>query len=139
MRFRLALLFGLAAALILGRETAAWHIGPGRATDGDTLNIGGQGFRLKGVAAPERNTSQGEAARDFVARHFAGRLIACHETGQLTLSRYEAFCYTLGGQDIGAAVIRAGLACAASKPKWRVARYQGLAPQARPQDCGNGA
>jgi endonuclease YncB( thermonuclease family) len=138
MRFRLALVLGLAAALLLGRQTAAWHIGRGRATDGDTLSIGGAGFRLKGVAAPERKTPQGEEARAFVTSHFGGQLIACHETGQLSFSRYEAFCYTLTGQDIGAAVIRAGFACASSKPKWRVARYEALEQPSRPQDCGYG-
>ena len=139
MRYPLALLLGLIAALLLGRETAAWHVGPGSATDGDTVKIGKRGFRLKGVAAPERRTVSGDAARDFVQAHFAGHWIACRETGQLTFSRYEAFCYTLTGEDIGAAVIRAGLACASANPKWRVAAYGALERPDNPRNCGYGA
>jgi endonuclease YncB( thermonuclease family) len=132
-------LLGLILALCLGRESTHWHIGPARISDGDTLKIGKDGFRLKGVAAPERETEPGAAARDFVAAQFEGRWIACHETGRLSFSRYEAFCYTLSGEDIGASVIRAGLACASSKHKYRVAGYETLERPNRPKDCGNGA
>jgi endonuclease YncB( thermonuclease family) len=138
MRSGLTILLALAAALLVGRETAAWHIGRGSATDGDTVKIGETRFRLKGVAAPEAKTQQGREARDFVRSHFAG-WIACRETGQLTFSRYEAFCYTLAGRDIGAAVIAAGLACATSNPKWRVERYEALARSGHPRECGYGA
>jgi len=133
------LLLGMILALCMGRESAYWHVGPAQITDGDTLKIGRQGFRLKGVAAPERATLPGLAARDFAVAQFGGRWIACHETGRLSLSRYEAFCYTLAGEDIGAAVIRAGHACASSKAKYRVFGYEALERADRPKDCGNGA
>jgi endonuclease YncB( thermonuclease family) len=132
-------LLGMMLALSMGRESARWHVGPAQISDGDTLRIGKQGFRLKGVAAPERATEPGAAARNFVTAQFGGQWIACHETGQLSLSRYEAFCYTLTGEDIGAAVIRAGLACASAKAKYRVAGYDALERPDRPKDCGNGA
>jgi len=137
MRFRLAILSGFLLALLLGRETAAWHVGRGSATDGDTVKIGEARFRLKGVAAPEgRSGPAADFARKTIA---ASGWIACRETGGLTFSRYEAFCYTASGVDIGAAIIRAGLACAASNPKWRVTGYGALEPKEHPRDCGYGA
>jgi endonuclease YncB( thermonuclease family) len=138
MRVLVALLLGLTAMLLVGRESAAWHVGPSIVTDGDTLKIGKLRFRLKGVAAPERDTPAGARAREFVLSHFGGQWIACHETGELSLNRYEAFCYTLTGNDIGAAIIRAGLACAASKARWRVPDYVLLQRPDHPMDCGYG-
>ena len=140
MRFSLApVLAGFLIAVLTGRESADWHIGTARITDGDTLRIGRDRFRLKGIAAPERETAEGARARNFALAHYEGHWIACHETGELTFSRYEAFCYTLTGQDIGAALIRAGLACASSQRKYHVAPYDSLVPPTHPTDCGHGA
>ena len=57
MRLRFASLLCILLALLIGRESAAWHVGPARVTDGDTVNIGAEHFRLKGVRAPEKDTA----------------------------------------------------------------------------------
>ena len=140
MRLRLAFLLSVLLALLIGRESAAWHVGPARVTDGDTVNIGADHFRLKGVRAPESRTNAGQSATQFLRDHVIGtRWVACRTTGHLTFSRYEAFCFALPGTDIGAAVIRAGQACAATQARYRVADYVVLAASGpnRPPDCGN--
>jgi endonuclease YncB( thermonuclease family) len=88
--------------------------------DGDTLNLGGQRIRLYGVDAPESEQScerggvawrcgadAAAALRNFVA----GRQVNCTAIGRDVYGRTIAQC-AADGQDVGAWLVREGLAVA---------------------------
>ncbi len=96
----------------------------GRASvvDGDTIEIHGTRIRLEGIDAPEsRQTCAdkasgevircGQKAAFFLADMLAEHTVACTEDGKDRYGRSLAHC-DVQGQDVGAALIRAGWALA---------------------------
>ena len=77
--------------------------------DGDTLEIGNVPIRLNGISAPELNERFGKESKAFIVKLVLGKGILCKITGKKSYDRFVGTCY-LGHQDIGAAVIKAGLA-----------------------------
>ena len=77
--------------------------------DGDTIEVGDVPIRLNGVAAPELDEPRGREARQFMVRLVAGRTVRCDLNGERSYDRVIGVCH-LDGQDIGAAIIGAGLA-----------------------------
>jgi endonuclease YncB( thermonuclease family) len=77
--------------------------------DGDTIEVDGTAIRLQGVAAPERREAGGRAARDFMRRLVDGKPVRCVTTSERSWDRQIGICYR-DGEDIGAEIIRAGLA-----------------------------
>ena len=77
--------------------------------DGDTLEVGPIAIRLMGVAAPELGEPLGRRARDFLSRVVLFKPIQCELNGDRSYDRFVASCF-IEGNDIGAAVISAGLA-----------------------------
>lgn len=77
--------------------------------DGDTIAIGSQRFRLNGVAAPESYEPGGRAATKWMQQYLAGRVVTCLPNGERSYNRLVAIC-RVGGRDVGAMIIRAGLA-----------------------------
>ena len=84
-------------------------IGYARAVHGDTIRVAGVSVRLKGVAAPELNEAFGREFAAMVAGMVNGQSVLCRLTGERSHQRAVGFCSVLG-QDIGAAVVSAGLA-----------------------------
>jgi endonuclease YncB( thermonuclease family) len=90
-----------------------------RAVDGDTLRLNGERIRLLGIDAPELAQtctdagggpwSCGEVARRELAGRVAGGAVRCEPDGHDKYGRVLAYC-AAGGQDLGAAMVRAGLA-----------------------------
>lgn len=107
-------------------QTAAGAAAPGasalRVIDGDTLELNGERIRLFGVDAPEGGQvcASGEpgplatAALEALTR---GRGLRCEGRDRDRYGRRIAVCRA-GGEDLGAALVRAGLA-------WNYARYAG--------------
>jgi endonuclease YncB( thermonuclease family) len=95
--------------------------------DGDTLDVAGVRVRLKGVAAPERHGPGGEEARAFVAALAEDRTVVCELTGGRTRGRRVGYCFRQG-LDVGAEVIRAGLA--RDCPRYSGGRYAAAEPEA---------
>lgn len=97
----------------------------GRATvtDGDTLRVAGRAVRFQGVAAPERSEKGGAAATAFVREMAAGRVVTCGLDGTRTRGRVVGVC-RVGGRDIGAELVRAGLA--RDCPRYSKGRYARL-------------
>lgn len=84
--------------------------GTAYATDGDTIKLDRKvRVRLSGVAAPERDEAGGTEATAFMARLVNGRSVRCELDGTRSHDRVVGTCF-VGGQDIGKAVIAAGLA-----------------------------
>ena len=93
--------------------------GTARASDGDSLWVGGGRVRLLGLDAPELDQicwradggewPCGRAARDAMSALLAKGSIACAPAGEDKFGRTLAHC-TADGEDVGAAIVEAGLA-----------------------------
>lgn len=94
--------------------------GRARVVDGDTLEVSGVKVRLFGVDAPEldqrcerggRVWACGQAAREALAGIVGGRRIACSVQDIDRYGRDVAVCQA-GDQDVGAVLVRQGMAIA---------------------------
>src|SRR5690606_32797163 len=95
--------------------------GAARAADGDSLWVGTDRVRLLGLDAPELDQvcwrpdgsawPCGRAARDEMSRLLAAGGIDCRPEGTDRFGRTLARC-AVGGEDLGAAIVMAGLAIA---------------------------
>jgi len=107
-----------AASAALPQERIA---GRAQIVDGDSFEVGSVGVRLFGVDAPEgrqrctrSNGSSwqcGEAAADELRRLVGSREVACERRDSDDYGRIVAVC-RVGNLDLGAAMVRAGLAVA---------------------------
>lgn len=116
--------------------------------DGDTFKVGGRSIRLEGIDAPElRQTcadgwKAGEEARRALAAIVAGRTPTCERVTTDVYGRTVAFC-SVDGRDIGAMLVRSGMAFAYTTyssryvPDERRARAERLGIHAR--RCGDPA
>lgn len=80
------------------------------AIDGDTLRCGDpqERVRLFGVQAPERGQPGAQAATEALQRLSAGGIV-CDPSGA-SYNRIVAVCENASGQDLGAELIKAGVA-----------------------------
>jgi endonuclease YncB( thermonuclease family) len=110
--------------------------------DGDTVNVishsGTIRVRLRGIAAPEINQRGGKEATTFLERYAEGKPVRC-VLDEATTSKFEVGTCYVGGQDIAAAVVKAGLA--RDCPRISGGKYRAIeSPQARklfyPKYCG---
>ena len=117
---RLRITFVLLAAALCGCNPPVQASGNATVIDGDSLEIGATTVRLFGVDAPEgrqRCTRDGapwacgEAAAEKMRTLVAGRRLVCTERDIDQYGRSVAQC-TNGEVDIGAELVRAGLALA---------------------------
>jgi len=114
----LLLVAAAVAALVILAEEQATVAGLGTATDGDTLRVGDLAIRLAGIDAPElrqsctrdeRPTECGVDAKAELARLVEGSVVRCRIEGRDRYRRYLARCRA-GGADLGAVLVRSGLA-----------------------------
>jgi endonuclease YncB( thermonuclease family) len=99
-----------------GRLAGAAHV-----VDGDTIDVGTTRVRLEGIDAPEAQQSCetrdrrlwdcGTVATRRLAAAIEGRAVVCATHGADKYGRTLATCY-LGGRDVNAAMVEAGLAWA---------------------------
>lgn len=110
-----------------GRNT---FVGPvTHVRDGDTIEVEGVAVRLQGVSAPERGHALYDKGKAFMVRLVMGQAVRCELDGTRTHDRVVGICY-LDGRDIGAEVIRAGLAL--DCPRFSKGRYRDIeTPAAR--------
>lgn len=78
-----------------------------RVRDADTIVVNRTPVRLNGVDAPELRTQAGKDAKRWMVNYLAGKAVTCNLNGDRTHDRYVGICYA-DGEDIGAAVIKAG-------------------------------
>ncbi len=94
--------------------------------DGDTLKIQGTKIRLAGINAPELNQPWGQKAKWAMVDICKGRVITAKLNGERSHDRLVAICYLPDGRDVGAELIKQGLAL-----DWRIysgGRYRHLEP-----------
>ena len=119
-RVSAALLTALALAAC-GDAGGTRLVGRATVTDGNTLWVADQAVRLQGVAAPERSEPGRAAATAFVRELVADREVTCDlADGTRTRGRVVGVC-RVGDRDIGAELIRAGLA--RDCPRYSKGRY----------------
>ena len=129
-------LASLALMVLLGGPTSADAIsGRVRVIDGDTIVIldPNTHIRLNGVDAPEvvhpgygHDDDFGPEARDEMRRIVGDAVVRCELNGERSYERLVGVCFLPDGTDIGAEIIRRGLAldCA----RWSSGRYRKLEP-----------
>jgi endonuclease YncB( thermonuclease family) len=104
------------AALLMATPAAGQPM-----VDGDTIRLDGAIYRIWGIDAPERRQacadgwSAGAEANRKMAELVAGRTITCEPRDKDRFGRIVALCRA-DGQDLGAAMVRAGMA-------WAFTRY----------------
>lgn len=86
---------------LIGR---AWVI------DGDTIAIGKVKIRLAGIDAPELDQPWGQKSKWEMVRMCKGQTLRAELTGETSYDRLVGTCYLPDGRDIGAEIIKAGLA-----------------------------
>ncbi len=86
---------------IVGR---AWVI------DGDTIAINRIKIRLAGIDAPELNQPWGQKSKWKMVNICKGKTIHVELSGETSYDRLVGTCYLPDGTDIGAEIIKAGLA-----------------------------
>lgn len=90
-------------------------------TDGDTLRLEGKTYRLWGIDAPESSQycpdgwPAGRMATTRLQELIKGKAVICQRTGSDRYGRTIAICRA-SGRDLGAAMVREGLA-------WAYLRY----------------
>lgn len=88
----------------------AQYIGHAEVHDGDTIKIKGQSFRLHGIDAPELTERYGIESRDMMRAIIQEQYVLCYWWGEKSYNRLVALCATATYPDIGAELIRRGLA-----------------------------
>jgi len=97
--------------------------------DGDTIKIGQTKIRLAGIDAPELDDPYGQQSKWAMVAICKGQEIRAELTGERSYDRFVATCYLPDGSDIGAELIRRGLALDGgwySKGKYRSLEPQGI-------------
>lgn len=120
----ISLLFLLAAFPAYAQSEIS---GTAHIVDGDTIHVisssGTVKVRLQGIAAPETRQPGGAEATAFLEQYAEGKPVRCVLDGTKTHKREVGICY-VGGQDIAAVVIGAGVA--RDCPRFSKGRYRGI-------------
>ncbi len=78
--------------------------------DGDTIAIDRVKIRLAGIDAPELDQPWGQKSKWEMVRLCKGQIITVALTGETSYDRLVGTCYLSDGRDLGAEIIKAGLA-----------------------------
>lgn len=78
--------------------------------DGDTIIVSKIKVRLTGIDAPELDQPWGRKSKWQMVNLCKGHIIEVHLTGETSYDRLVGTCYREDGKDVGAELIKAGLA-----------------------------
>lgn len=78
--------------------------------DGDTIIASKVKVRLAGIDAPELDQPWGQKAKWEMVRLCKGQTISVNLTGETSYDRLVGTCFLPDGTDLGAEIIKAGLA-----------------------------
>jgi len=112
--------------IVLVTLSLAFPAGAQTITDGDTIKLHGERIRLHGIDAPELKQvckdgwRAGEASKAALQQIISRGPIECKAVDRDRYGRTVATC-TAGGQDLGAELVRQGMAWPFFKYSWRYA------------------
>lgn len=102
--------------------------------DGDTIKIGKTKIRLAGVDAPEINMPWGQKSKWAMVEICKGQIITARLDGERSFDRLVATCFLPDGRDIGAEIVKIGLAL--DLPHFSGGKYRQFEPEgARAKLC----
>lgn len=78
--------------------------------DGDTIIIENHNIRLAGIDAPELDHPWGQNAKWAMIRLCRGKAVRAEIVGELSYNRQLAYCFLPDGRDLGAEMVKQGLA-----------------------------
>lgn len=78
--------------------------------DGDTIVVSKVKVRLAGIDAPELNQPWGQKSKWEMVNLCKERIVRVELTGETSYDRLVGTCYLPDGRDIGAEIVKAGLA-----------------------------
>ena len=123
--FRAVVAFVLVMVFATGAAAAELIAGPARVIDGDTIVVADVRVRIFGIDAPEsRQTCAASDGHDYfcgrvaasaLAEKIAGRPVTCRPRTTDRYGRTVAVCSDADDEDLGAWLVRAGLAIAYRK------------------------
>lgn len=102
--------------------------------DGDTIVVDKVKVRLAGIDAPELDQPWGQKSKWEMVNICKGKVIRVDLTGETSYDRLVGTCYLPDGRDIGAEIIKAGLALDGghySKGKYRHLEVPGVRKRLR--------
>ncbi len=104
--------------------------------DGDTIRIKKTKIRLAGIDAPELDMPWGQKSKWAMVAICKGLTIRAHFDGERSYDRLVATCYLPDGRDIGAELIKTGLAL--DLPHFSQGKYRHLEPADARRRLANG-
>ncbi len=96
------------------------------AIDGDTIVIARTKIRLAGIDAPELDHPWGQKSKWALVRLCKGREVTAQLSQEFSYDRKVATCYLSDGRDLGAELVKMGLAL--DWPKYSGGRYKRMEP-----------
>ena len=84
--------------------------GRGWVIDGDTIAINRIKIRLAGIDAPELDQPGGQKSKWEMVQICKGHILRCELTGETSYDRLVGTIYLPDGRDVGAEIVKAGLA-----------------------------
>ncbi len=104
--------------------------------DGDTIRINGTKIRLAGIDAPELDMPYGQKSKWAMVEICKGQTITAELDGERSFDRLVGTCYLPDGRDIGAELIKQGLAL--DLPEFSRGKYRHLEPPGVRRRLANG-
>lgn len=105
--------------------------------DGDTIRIGSTKIRLAGIDAPEVDEPWGKKSKWAMYEICRGQIITVDLDGTRSYDRLVGTCYLPDGRDIGAEIVKRGLAL--DLPEFSYGKYRPYEPQDARRRLANGA
>ncbi|SHE65110.1 Endonuclease YncB, thermonuclease family [Ruegeria intermedia] len=105
--------------------------------DGDTIIVRGTKIRLAGIDAPELDMPWGQKAKWAMVEICKGQEITVKLNGETSYDRFVGIGYLPDGRDIGAELVKRGLAL--DLPFFSQGRYRHLEPAGARERLRNGA
>ena len=95
--------------------------------DGDTIVINNIRLRLAGIDAPELDHPWGQRSKWAMVQLCKGQTVTARIKPELSYDRMVAECFLPDGRDLGAELVRSGLAL--DWPKFSGGKYRHLEPE----------
>ena len=101
-------------------------IGEAAVIDGDTISIRGTKIRLSGIDTPELETPLGQKSKWALVSICHGQVVKAVLNGERSHDRLVGTCFLPDGRDVGAELIKRGLAL--DEPVFSGGKYRALEP-----------